>query len=50
MSSEYEVQPEIVVTDSGAPAGHVTVTVDGHQTIATPEEAKQIIADAHENY
>lgn len=49
MSSEYEIMPDIIVTDAGAPAGHVTVTVDGHQTIATPDEAKQVIADAYGN-
>jgi hypothetical protein len=44
-------QPDIVVTDGAAsPPGHLTVSVDGHATIATPEEAKQIIAEALKDY
>lgn len=39
-------QPDIVVTDAGAPAGHVTVSVDGHETIVSQEDAKQFVADA----
>lgn len=39
-------QPDIIVTDSGAPAGHLTISVDGHDTIVAESEAKQFIADA----
>lgn len=40
-------QPDITMTDAGAsPAGMVTVKIDGHETIATPAEAKVIIAEA----
>lgn len=39
-------QPDIKVTDAGAPAGHLTVSVDGHDSIVPQEEAKQFIADA----
>jgi hypothetical protein len=44
-------QPDITVMDGPAsPTGMVTVSVDGHETIATPEEAKQIIIEAHQDY
>lgn len=39
-------QPDIKVTDAGAPAGHLTVSVDGHEAIVPQEEARQYIADA----
>lgn len=43
-------QPDVTVTDGPAsPPGMVTVTVDGHSTIATPDEAKQIVKDAYGN-
>lgn len=39
-------QPDIKVTDAGAPAGHLTVSVDGHDTIVAESDARQFIADA----
>ena len=42
-------QPDIQVTDGAAsPPQHVTVSVDGHETIVHQDDATQFIRDAYE--
>ena len=43
-------QPDIVVTDAGAPEGHVTVTVEGVPSFVAQENAAEFIRQEIHDY
>lgn len=43
-------QPDIVVTDAGAPEDHVNVNVNGVDIFVHQEEAKQFIQDVYADH